>query len=91
MLRYLNRVVALARDNAEEFYRMSLENCETEAQKQLKENEKLRCEYETKITQLDNAIQLLYMDRSNGKITDERYDTLSASFEKEQSEIKDKL
>ena len=31
------------------------------------------------------------MDRSNGKITDERYDTLSASFEKEQSEIKSKL
>ena len=91
VLRYLNQVVKLARDHAEEFYRMSLENGEAEAQKQLKENEKLRCEYETKITQLDNAIQLLYMDRSNGKITDERYDTLSASFEKEQSEIKSKL
>ena len=89
--RCLNSVVALARDHTEEFYRMSLENGEAEAQKQLREDEKVRNEYETKITQLDNAIQLLYMDRSNGKITDERYDTLSASFEKEQSEIKAKL
>ena len=57
----------------------------------IKENEKLRSEYESKISQLDNAIQLLFMDRSNGKITDERYDILSANFEKEQSELKAKL
>ena len=31
------------------------------------------------------------MDRSNGKITDERYDILSANFEKEQYELKSKL
>ena len=70
---------------------MAMANGEVEAQKQFKENEKLRSEYETKISQLDNDIQLLYMDRSNGKITDERYDILSANFEKEQSEIKAKL
>ena len=70
---------------------MAMANGEVEAQKQFKENEKLRSEYETKINQLDNAIQLLFMDRSNGKITDERYDILSANFEKEQSEIKAKL
>ena len=52
---------------------------------------RLRSEYESKISQLDNAIQLLFMDRSSGKITDERYDILSANFEKEQSELKAKL
>ena len=31
------------------------------------------------------------MDRSNGKITDERYDMLSENFEKEQSKLKAKL
>ena len=70
---------------------MAMANGEVEAQKQFKENEKLRSEYESKISQLDNAIQLLFMDRSNGKITDERYDMLSANFEKEQSELKAKL
>ncbi|MCR5707891.1 MAG: DUF4368 domain-containing protein, partial [Ruminococcus sp.] len=80
-----------ARDKSDEFYAMAKANGEVEAQKQFKENEKLRSEYESKISQLDNAIQLLFMDRSNGKITDERYDILSANFEKEQSELKAKL
>ena len=91
VLRYLRQVVSYARDKSDEFYAMAMANGEAEAKKQLKENEKLRAEYETKIAQLDNAIQLLYLDRSNGKITDERYDILSANFEKEQSELKAKL
>lgn len=91
MLRYLNSVVALARDHADEFYKMAMENGESEAQKHLKENEKLRIEYESRMVQFDNAIQLLFMDRVKGKISDERYDILSSSFEKEQTEIKAKL
>ena len=91
VLRYLRQVLSYARDKSDEFYAMAMANGEVEAQKQFKENEKLRSEYESKISQLDNAIQLLFMDRSNGKITDERYDILSANFEKEQSEIKAKL
>ncbi|MBR1432210.1 recombinase family protein [Ruminococcus sp.] len=91
VLRYLRQVISYARDKSDEFYAMAMANGKTEAQKQFKENEKLISEYETRITQLDNAIQLLYMDRSNGKITDERYDILSANFEKEQYELKSKL
>jgi hypothetical protein len=91
VLRYLRQVVSYARDKSDEFYAIAMANGEAEAKKQFKENEKLRAEYETKIAQLDNAIQLLYLDRSNGKITDERYDVLSANFEKEQSELKAKL
>ena len=90
VLRYLRQVVSYARDKSDEFYAMAMANGEAEAQKQFKENEKLRAEYQTKISQLDNAIQLLFMDRSNGKITEERYDILSANFEKEQSELKAK-
>ncbi|MDO4863624.1 MAG: DUF4368 domain-containing protein, partial [Ruminococcus sp.] len=91
VLRYLRQVVSYARDKSDDFYAMAMANGEAEAQKQFKENEMLRNEYESKISQLDNAIQLLFMDRSNGKITDERYDILSANFEKEQSELKAKL
>ena len=91
VLRYLRQVVSCAKDKSDEFYAMAMAKGEAEAKKQFKENEKLRNEYETKIAQLDNAIQLLYMDRSNGKVADERYDLLSANFEKEQSELKAKL
>ncbi|MBR3667257.1 MAG: recombinase zinc beta ribbon domain-containing protein, partial [Ruminococcus sp.] len=59
VLRYLRQVVSYACDKSDEFYAMAMANGEAEAKKQLKENEKLRAEYETKIAQLDNAIQLL--------------------------------
>ena len=85
------KVTKYAREHSDEFYRDAMRNGEAEAAKNLKESESLRIEYESKIKQLDNAIQLLYMDRSNGKITDERYELLSVSFENEQSELKAKL
>ncbi len=88
VLTFLNKVVAFARDHSDEFYRLAMANGESETRKQQKDNEKLRAEYETKIAQLDNAIQLLYLDRASGRITDERYDTLSAGFEKQQAELK---
>ncbi|HRR76631.1 MAG TPA: recombinase family protein [Ruminococcus sp.] len=91
VLRALKKVTKYAREHSDEFYRDAMKNGEAEAAKNLKESESLRVEYESKIKQLDNAIQLLYMDRSNGKITDERYELLSASFENEHSELKSKL
>ena len=91
VLRALKKVTKYAREHSDVFYKDAMRNGEAEAAKNLRESESLRIEYETKIKQLDNAIQLLYMDRSNGKITDERYELLSASFENEQTELKSKL
>ena len=91
VLTFLNKVVGFARDHSDEFYRLAMANGELETRKQQKENEKLKAEYETKIAQLDNAIQLLYLDRASQRITDERYDTLSAGFENQQAELKSKL
>ena len=91
VLRAMKKVTKYAREHSEEFYSDAMKNGEAEAAKKLKESESLRDEYASKIKQIDNAIQLLYMDRSNGKITDERYELLSASFENEQTELKAKL
>ena len=91
VLRALKKVTKYAREHSDEFYKDAMRNGEAEAAKNLKESESLRIEYESKIKQIDNAIQLLYMDRSNGKITDERYELLFASFENEQTEMKSKL
>ena len=87
----IKKVTKYAREHSDEFYKYAMKNGEAEAAKNLKESESLRVEYESKIKQIDNAIQLLYMDRSNGKITGERYELLSANFENEQSELKSKL
>ena len=34
---------------------------------------------------------MLYMDRVTGRVTPERYDSLASGYEKEQSELKEKL
>ena len=91
VLMAIKNVTKYARERSDEFYKDAMRNGEAEAAKNLKESESLRIEYESKIKQIDNAIQLLYMDRSNGKITDERYELLSASFENDQTELKAKL
>ena len=91
VLMAIKKVTKYAREHSDESYRDAMRNGEAEAAKNLKESETLRIEYEAKIKQIDNAIQLLYMDRSNGKIIDERCEVLATSFENEQSELKSKL
>ena len=70
---------------------MAMSNGEKEAKEQLKDSEKLRDEYESRIKQLETAISMLYMDRVTGRVSPERYDSLSAGYEKEQSDLKQKL
>lgn len=72
------------------------------AQKQLKEfGEKQKKELAEKRRELDKAklrvreidgiIQKLYEDNATGKISDERFATMSMSLENEQSELKDRI
>ena len=44
-----------------------------------------------RIVDIDRFIQCLYEDNVNGKITDERYATLSESLEREQKELKETI
>ena len=41
--------------------------------------------------EIDNLIQRLYEDNVSGKISDERYATLSISYEEEQKQIKTEI
>ena len=91
ILNSLRSVTKYAREHSDEFYNVAIRNGEDEAAKNLKENEKLKSEYESKIKLLDSAISTLYMDRVSGRITPERYDILAEGYEKEQSELKAKL
>ncbi len=91
VLTSLNKVLACARDHEDEFCQMAMAKGKAESKKLRCESERLKGEYETKIAKLDNAIQLLFMDRAEGRISTERYDKLAASLEKEQAELKTKL
>ena len=91
VLEAIKRVTTYAREHSEEFYEMAMSKGENEAMSQSKNNEALRSEYETRINQLESAISMLYMDRVTGRVTPERYDSLASGYEKEQSELKEKL
>ena len=91
VLEAIQRVTKYARERSDEFYEMAMSNGENEAVSRTKNSETLRNEYEAKINQLESAISMLYMDRVTGRVTPERYDSLAAGYEKEQSELKAKL
>jgi hypothetical protein len=91
VLEAIQRVTKYARERSDEFYEIAMSNGENEAVSRTKNSEALRNEYETKINQLESAISMLYMDRVTGRVTPERYDSLAAGYEKEQSELKAKL
>lgn len=81
----------LARENPQEFYEMAVEDGREKSQKMKKEFEQKRSKAENRIKELDSIMSCLYADRALGRITPERYDSLSAGYEKEQSELKTEL
>ena len=62
-----------------------------EQRKENNTNKKLLSQYEKRVKDIDNLIQHIYEDNISGKITDDRFATLSLNYEKEQKELKEKI
>ena len=84
-------MTSFAREHPEEFYVMATQNGESEAKKFCLAAEKEKTQTENRIKELDNIIRCLYEDRVTGRITPERYDTMSGGYEQEQTECRRKL
>ncbi len=91
VLENIRMMTADARKNADEFYEMAAQNGMAEAKKFSKSAEQERNQIEARIVQIDNTIRCLYEDRATGRISPERYDSLAAGYEAEQSELREKL
>ena len=88
VLQNLQRVVAYAREDEDEFVRRVIEN-KLAVQRTEQEQSKRKLEKQKRrITELDAIIQRLYEDNVTGKLTDERFAKLSATYETEQAELK---
>ena len=88
VLQNLQRVVAYAQDDEDEFVRRVMEN-KTAAQRTEQERAKRKLEkQERRISELDRIIQQLYEDRVSGALSAERFAKLSGGYEKEQKELK---
>lgn len=91
MLEQLQEVMAFAKENEDKFIEIVTSQTKKEMEKSLRENKK---EYEiakTRYSKLDEIIQRLYEDNIDGKISDERFQKLTESYETEQKELKSKL
>lgn len=88
VLQNLQRVVAYAREDEDEFVRRVIEN-KLAVQRTEQEQSKRKLEKQKRrITELDAIIQRLYEDNVTGKLTDERFAKLSAAYEAEQAKLK---
>ena len=70
------------------------EKLATSLEEQRKEditNKKLLSQYEKRVKDIDNLIQRIYEDNVSGKITDERFATLSLNYEREQKDLKERI
>ena len=81
--------MAYAQDDEDEFMRQVMENKmalqTTEREKAKRQLEK----QERRNSELDSIIQKLFESNALGKLTDERFEKLSAGYEKEQTELQE--
>ena len=88
VLQNLQRVVAYAQEDEDEFVRRVMEN-KTAVQRAEQEQAKRTLEkQERRVNELDAIIQRLYEDHVMGKLNAERFAKLSEGYEKEQADLK---
>ena len=88
VLQNLQRVVAYAQEDEDEFVRRVMEN-KTAVQRAEQEQAKRTLEkQERRINELDAIIQRIYEDHVMGKLNAERFAKLSEGYEKEQADLK---
>lgn len=91
VLENIKQVLSYIRSYEDLFIKQKLETSLEEQKKIDSINKKLLSQYEKRIKDIDNLIQHIYEDNISGKITDERFTTLSSNYEKEQKELKSKV
>ena len=87
LLRELRRVTAYAREHEEDFVQLVTRKSEKELNHQLRDSNRELAQAEARIEKLDVIMQRLYEDNVEGKISDERYARMSASYETEQKQL----
>ena len=91
VLENIKQVLSYIRSYEDLFIKQKLETSLEEQKKIDSRNKKLLSQYEKRIKDIDNLIQHIYEDNISGKITDERFTTLSLNYEKEKKELKSKV
>lgn len=91
MLDNIKQVISYISSYEDLFIKEKLDASLEEQRKEDISNKKLLSQYEKRVEDIDNLIQHIYEDNISGKITDDRFATLSLNYEKEQKDLKEKI
>ncbi len=84
LLTEINRMLAFVRERESEFVELLTKKNERELNRQFRECSRELEQATQRITKLDSIIQRLYEDNLDGKISDERFVKMTATYEQEQ-------
>ena len=91
VLKSMQRVLWYVQSYEKLFAQRQLEEFGEKQKKELAEKRRELDKAKLRVREIDGIIQKLYEDNATGKISDERFATMSVSLENEQSELKDRI
>ena len=83
----IRNITAFAKEHEAEFVEMLMKKSKAETDRSLRESKHELEQSQARITKLDGIIQKLYEDNLDGKISDERFNKMSANYEAEQQTL----
>ena len=84
----LNKLLSAVMENEGEFVQTAMSNSVQKQSSELAKAKKTLKQAEKRISELDKLFKRLYEDNVLGKISDERFEILSAEYEEEQKQLK---
>lgn len=87
----IKAVTTYAREHEADFVEMVTKKSQSELEKSLRDGKRGLEQAQTRIRKLDEIIQKLYEDNLEGKISDERFMKMSASYEEEQKTLESRV
>ena len=88
VLESMRRILLNVQAFEKEFARKQMECYSEDKRKELAQKRRELDKAKQRIAEIDSLIQKIYEDNANGKLSDERYATLSMSYEEEQQRLK---
>lgn len=83
----IRRVTSYAREHEDEFVRLVTQKSKQETERNLRESKKELEAAKARVTKIDGIIQRFYEDNIEGKVSDERFAKLTATYEAEQRQL----
>lgn len=87
LLDEIQRIVSYTRNHEKEFMELVVNKSKAELAKTLRESKKELDKAQVRLRKIDDIIKKLYEDNADGKISDERFAKMIASYETEQKEL----